>query len=185
MNSILNRRSVKAYKPDPVPQPIIEMIIGAGKLAPSPMNLQRYHITVVQSPEKLELLSSLAQREMLSNPALPPHIRERVVSPDFNGTYHAPMMVLVSRKADTEESTLDAALACENMMIAARALEIGSCWLGAYSHIWKLDGVPELMRAEFGIPEGYVLYSGIVYGYPKDGFPTTQRVRRTDNVNYV
>lgn len=185
MKSLLERRSVRAYKPDQLPKEALEQIVAAGKLAPSAMNLQRYHITVVTSAEKLEIMSSLAQREMLSNSNLPPHIRERVEAPGFNGTYHAPAMILLSRKGDTDESAQDAALVCENLMIAARSMEIGSCWLGAYSHIWKLEGVPGLMHTEFGIPEGYVLYAGIVFGYPDGGFPESAKPRRDDNVNWV
>lgn len=185
MKSLLERRSVRAYKPDALPKEALEQIVAAGKLAPSAMNKQPYHITVVTSPEKLDVISGLAQKEMLSNPDLPPHIRERVESPDFNGINHAPAMILVSIKEDAIKADRDADLVCENMMIAARSLEIGSCWLGAYSHVWKLEGVPELMHSEFGIPEGYMLNAGIVFGYPDGGFPDTPRVRRDDNVNWV
>ena len=185
MNALLERRSVRAYKADKLPKEALEQIVTAGKLAPSAMNKQPYHITVVTTPEKLEALSGLAQKEMLANPNLPPHIREKITAPDFNGIYHAPAMILVS--FDENGGTWaqsDAALVCENMMIAGRELEIGSCWLGAYTHIWKLEGVPELLHTEFGIPEGYQLTAGIVFGYPAEGFPEP-RARRDDNVNWV
>ena len=185
MKALLERRSVRAYKADKLPKEALEQIIAAGKLAPSAMNKQPYHITVVTSAEKLETLSGMAQKEMLANPNLPPHIREKVTAPDFNGIYHAPAMILVSHLENGGPwAASDAALVCENMMIAARELEIGSCWLGAYSHIWKLDGVPAQLREEFGIPEGYQLNAGIVFGYPADGFPEP-RARREDNVNWV
>ncbi len=185
MNSLLDRRSVRSYKPDTLPREVLEKIVAAGKLAPSAMNKQPYHITVVTSPEKLEKISGLAQREMLSNPELPPHIRERVEAPGFNGIYHAPAMILVSCDDSMGQSDRDAALVCENLMIAARSFDVGSCWLGAYGNVWKLEGVPEFMHSEIGIPDGYTLYAGIVFGYPEGGFPTTERVRRTDNVNWV
>lgn len=185
MKSLLNRRSVRAYKPEPLPREALEQIVAAGKLAPSAMNKQPYHITVVTNSEKLEVLSGFAQKEMLANPNLPSHIREKITAPDFNGIYHAPCMILVS--ADENGGTWavsDSALVCENMMIAARELEIGSCWLGAYTHIRNLEGVSETLHVEFGIPEGYVLTAGIVFGYPADGFPEP-RARRDDNVNWV
>ena len=188
MNTILNRRSVRKYTSEVPPREALEQIVEAGKWAPSAMNQQRYHITVVTAKNKLDMLSSFAKQEMLSNPNLPPHIRERVESPDFTGTHGAPVMILVSRKEDNEMimgSSEDAALCCENLMLAARALEIGSGWLGAYGKISALPGVKEQLQAEFGIPEGYVLYAGIAFGYPDGGFPTNPRERRTDNVNWV
>lgn len=188
MSVLFDRRSIRKYKSDMVPREVLEQIVAAGKMAPSAMNQQRYHITVVTSAEKIQVLGGLVKQEMLSNPNLPPHVRERLEGPDFSATNGAPVVILVSKAEGPlgpMDSAQDAALVCENLMLEARVLEVGSCWMGAFSHMWNIPGAPETLRSDFGIPEGYELYAGIVFGYPDGGFPDTPRARREDNVNWV
>lgn len=188
MNTLLNRRTVRKYTDELPAKELLEQIVEAGKWAPSAMNQQRYHITVVTAKDKLDMLTGFVKQEMMSNPNLPPFVREKLNDPNFSGTHGAPCMILVSRKEDNEMvmgSSEDAALCCENLMLAGYALGIGSGWLGAYGKISGLPGVKEQLMEHFGIPEGYVLYAGIAFGYPDGGFPTTPRERKTDNVNWV
>ena len=184
MDNIFARRSVRKYLPDALPREALEQIVAAGKAAPSAMNKQPYHITVVTAPEKLALLDDLCRREMLSNPNLPPHVRERVDSPDFTARYNAPCLILVCAEGPDRNFIRDADLVMTTMLLAARALDIGSCWLGAFSFLTNIDGAPELLARELGIPEGYALCEGACFGYPDGGFGEA-RERRTDNVNWV
>ena len=154
------RRSVRAYKPDPIPKELLEEIVAAGKAAPSGMNRQAYHITVVQKPEALDALKAAV-----------------------GGTYEAPCMILVSADASAMTGVHDCDSVMLNMMNAARALEIGSCWLFVYG-VKADDPAAQAVYASLGVPEGNKVIVGACFGYPAGEWPEA-REKKTDNVNYV
>ena len=89
---------------------------------------------------------------------------------------------MVSEKKGQRTPVVSAAIACENMMIAAQSFGISSCWLGAVSAnliapaLSDPEGDPVLKEL---VPDGYDLIGAISFGYPApDGFRTPRVLRR-------
>jgi len=167
IKSILARRSYKAFKNDPISDEILETIIEAGKYAPTGMNRQAWHFTVVKSDAGKEMFKSalqamLSKRDSGKPVAPPPQAPGTIVKPDeeFRG---APVMIVVSGHPFKEITRADCVLATENMYIAAASLGIMSGW----SHMTTNDlfSDPEVKK-QFNIPEGYEVYSASFFGYP-------------------
>jgi len=172
------RRSVRSYKPDPISREDFETIVAAGKAAPSGMNRQPYHITVVQDPDALKEICDLARNAMLNGP-----MAERAKDPSFSPIYGAPAMIFVSAERDNELAVFDATLVMANMFNAARSIGIGSCWLFLFG---RLADSPEAkaVYSKIGVPENYKVVAGACFGYPAGEWPQP-REKKTDNVNYV
>ena len=168
MQSILARRSYKMFDAKPIDDEALDTIVTAGLYAPTGMNRQPWHFTVIRSPEMLEKFGA-ARRALPMPPGLPP-----MGDPMRN----APVMILVSA-TDGPCSAQDCCLAMENMFIAAASLGIMSGW----DHATVMDLFqrnPEL-KAEL-IPEGYTLYAAAFFGYP--GPDVKDRGERKGTVEY-
>ncbi len=182
MKSILARRSYKAFKSDPISDDILETIIEAGKYAPTGMNRQAWHFTVVRSEEGKKMfraaLQEISGKRGPGGP--PPNAPGMVVKPDeeFRG---APVMIVVSGDSSMEITRSDCVLATENMYIAAASFGIMSGW--SYITTKELFSNPKAKR-EFKIPEGYDVYSASFFGYPL-GEPKDRGPRKEGTVTII
>ncbi len=168
MQSILARRSYKMFDSRPIDDEALDTIVTAGLYAPTGMNRQPWHFTVIRSPEMLEKFGA-ARRALPMPPGLPP-----MGDPMRN----APVMILVSA-SDSMTAAQDCCLAMENMFIAAASLGIMSGW----DHATIMDLFPRNpeLKAEL-IPEGYTLYAAAFFGYP--GPDVKDRGERKGTVEY-
>ena len=174
MQSILARRSYKVFDGRPIDDEALETIVTAGLYAPTGMNRQPWHFTVIRSQEGLEKFAE-ARRSLPLPPGVPPEAAKKFGDPMRN----APVMILVSAKAGGT-SFEDSCLAMENMFIAAASLGIMSGW----DHATVKDLFvhhPEL-KAEL-VPEGYEVYAAAFFGYP--GPDVKDRGERKGTVEYV
>ena len=174
MNSILARRSYKVFDSRPIGDEELETIVTAGLYAPSGMNRQAWHFTVIRSPEMMGKFAS-ARRALPLPPGMPPEAAAKMGDPMRN----APVMIIVSGK-EGGLSAQDCCLAMENMFIAAASLGIMSGWDHAtVAQLFEMN--PEL-KAEL-IPEGYKVYAASFFGYP--GPEVKDRGERKGTVSYV
>jgi nitroreductase len=90
--------------------------------------------------------------------------RALLESPGYSIYYHAPTVIMVIGKIGSRFREIDCSLCAENLMLAAHALGIGSCWIGSTEVAYENK---ELM-AGFRIPEGYSPVGTIVFGYPEE-----------------
>ena len=116
MNEMLklmhDRRSTRAYRPEPLQEAVIQQILEAGRFAPSGMNKQLNHFYVITDPNYLADLTALVSRKM-----------ENYRDKDFR--YGAPVLVLVTNQKESTTCVQDASCAMENMMLAAFSLAGG------------------------------------------------------------
>jgi nitroreductase len=124
---IKNRRSIRSYKPTPVPREKINKILEAARIAPSASNRQPWHFIVVEDKEMIKKLAKQSWAE------------------------ETPVMIV--GLADTEESPNwcqnDLGLAIEHMVLTAWDLGLGTCWMGQTNRedlIRELLEVPEKLR---------------------------------------
>jgi len=83
-------------------------------------------------------------------------------NPEFSIFYNAPVLVLVLGARDAVSSVLDCTLCAENMMLAAWALGIGSCWVGAATLVEQNPG----LRAALKVPDDHQVVAPLIFGYP-------------------
>ena len=171
MRSILARRSYKEFDGRPIGDEELDTIVTAGLYAPTGMNRQPWHFTVIRSKEMLERFGA-ARRSL----PLPPGVPATAAMGD--PMRNAPVMIIVSAK-DGGTSLEDSCLAMENMFIAAASLGIMSGWDHAtVLQLFRHD--PEL-KAEL-IPEGYTVHAAAFFGYP--GPAVKDRGERKGTVEY-
>lgn len=133
MQTILGRRSVKKYKPDPVPQELIEKIVEAGTYAATGRNLQAPIIIAVTNKKVRDELSKL---------------NASIMGASGDPFYGAPAVLIVLYDKSVRTGIYDASLVMGNLMLAAEALGLGSCWI-------------HRAKEEFEMPEGKAILSSL------------------------
>lgn len=167
LDLVRQRRSVRRYRPEPVPRDRLERCLEAARLAPSACNSQPWHFLVVDDPAT----------------------RERLAEAAFGGVYSmcafaksAPVLVVViterSRIAArlgglwrrVEYSLIDIGIAGEHFALQAEAEGLGACWLGWFDEkgVRRALGLPRATRID-------VLFS---VGYPAEPDEGREKVRR-------
>ena len=174
MRSILARRSYKTFDSRPISDEAIETIVTAGLYAPTGMNRQPWHFTVIKSREMLERFGA-ARRSLPLPPGVPPEAAKMFGDPMRN----APLVILVSAK-EGGTSFQDSCLAMENMFIAAASLGIMSGW--DHATVMDLFNHDPQLKTEL-IPEGYVIYAASFFGYP--GPSVKDRGERKGTVSFL
>lgn len=185
LKSIMERRSYKGFKGDPIPDDILDTIVEAGRYAPTGMNRQPWHFTVVKSEEGKamyrEAVQSLFKKNAMAGPKPGSGSGQGVIvkpEEEFRG---APVMILVSGDASSVLALSDCVLATENMYIAAASFGIMSGW--SHVTVSKLFTDPEVKK-QFKIPEGYDVYSASFFGYP-DGATKDRGPRKEGTVTVL
>ena len=186
IEAINNRRSVRLYEPTPIPKDIINTIIEAGNLAPSTgdekvveeggkktkiTNYQPWRFVVVEDPEfkqKLFLtIEPIRANFYESMKETMPEMYERGMKlmevmdePKDLVFYSAPVILYVLGPA---KNNIGCAMACENIMLAAVSLGLGSCYDGFGAMVTHN---PEIVQA-LELKDGERIYGPILLGYPK------------------
>lgn len=171
---IAGRRAVRDYTAQAVDKITINRLIGAAVSAPSAVNQQPWAFTVVRDQDLLDRLSEAAKSYMLATMMGSPHadhFRVRLSDPNFHIFYHAPVLVLISGVADLPWIIEDCALAAENMMLAAYASGLGSCWIGFAQGFLNTDDGKRMLD----LPTACIPVAPIIAGYPKSTPPPAPR----------
>lgn len=100
----------------------------------------------------------------------------------YNCFYHAPTVILVSGKDDERSKVIDCSAATQNMLLAAEALNIGSCWVELVSLAFVGPQAQEL-REKLNLPEGYTPLYSVLLGY-KD-MEGKAAPRKENTVQYI
>ncbi len=141
--TIRQRRSIRRYKQDPIPQEHITQMLEAARLAPSAGNYQPWKFVVVRDPTTIQRLAHAARKQNFlakaatiiiafadANVYLPPPPRE-------------PGLLMIPPCFE-----IDVMIAIEHLILAATALGYGSCWVGAFneSEVKKVVSIPDRMK---------------------------------------
>jgi len=191
IEALLTRRSTRNYKPDPVEQEKLDTIIEAARQAPSGSNNQSNHFIVISSREKLDELITLT-REVLSgmdpDEVSYPALKNAINLSKKGGyvfCYNAPVLIVVANKKDYGNNMADCACALENIMVAANALDLGSCWINQPRWLNEAPAVVEYMRS-LGMKEDERVYGSVIVGYPASGLPNRKLMPQKGNeVTYI
>jgi len=173
LEAIDGRRSVREYTDAPVDDSVVRELIGAAIKAPSAINQQPWAFVVVNDSALLTRISDQAKayllKASLGTPAHP--FREMLNDPKFHIFYHAPILVVIAAAEPTDWAVEDCALAAENLMLAAYAKGLGTCWIGFAQHwLATADG-----KAALGVPATYAAIAPIIVGHPRRQPPPVPR----------
>ncbi len=157
LDAIHTRRSIRKYLDKPVPAEMIETVIRAGMAAPSAGNQQPWHFIVITDRAKLDAI-----------PDFHPHsamVRQ------------TPVAILVCGDPDGKKYPAfwdqDASAATQNMLLAARDLDLGTVWVGVFPDSGRMDGFRKLLT----IPEHIIPFALIPMGWPDAAFEAKDRFR--------
>ena len=189
--AILTRRSTRVYSDRPVEQQKLEQVIEAGRLAPSGGNSQTTHMIVITKPEVLKELACLVEQafsRMEETPGMYRSLRNSIAASKKGGYvfhYNAPVLIVTANRKGYGNALADSACALENMMIAANALDLGSCWINQLHWLDENESVRAYME-KLGLKEDETITGGLILGYGFDGQPVRSELKRTGNpVTYI
>lgn len=149
--TIAARRTIRRFKPDPVPRDLLERLIEAGRLAPSAANLQPLEFVVVDAAgPRAEIFPCLKWAAYIAPDGDPRPGQEPA----------AYVVTLVRTDVREKMFEYDVGAAMENMILTALAEGVGSCWLLSIDR--------DRMRTILGVPERYRVDSVLALGYPAE-----------------
>lgn len=156
LTTIKQRSSARAYSTEQPTQEELNMILQAGLMAPTGMNKQEIHFTVVKGNNPV--LSELDdEKRRLRGQEKQPH----------NFYYEAPVLILLSAEDDFKWSQVDAGIAVENMALAAESLGLGNLVIGCIYD--ALHGErKDYFSEQFRIPAGYSFQIVLAVGHKTD-----------------
>lgn len=171
LNLLRSRRSVRAYKPDPLPKEKIQAIIEAGCLAPSAHNNQPWNFIVITDRDTINRLSFSAQGHLEERTQASDALnyfgseerlertRNRLALKEDTVFYGAPCLILVVVEKGNEYAPIDCGMMAQNMCLFAKEQGVASCMIGYARHIDR----DELLKV--GMQKNQELMFGMVFGY--------------------
>lgn len=170
MKALLTRRSVRKYKADKVPREVLDQIMEAGMYAPSAKNRQPWLILCVTNEAMIDRMARLNAEVM------------GMKKEENDPFYGAPAVLVVLAKKDVPTRVYDGSLVMGNLMNAAHAMGLGSCWINRAYEVFESDAGKEILR-ELGVTEEYEGVGNCILGYI-DG-PVRDAAPRQTRVVYV
>jgi nitroreductase len=165
---------VRAYTVETVPESTVRALIDAAVQAPTALGAQSWSFIVVQNPRRLARLSELTKTDFIEQIAKHPALYLTVKSnagddlvtqfsqPGFDVFYGATTLIVIGTRGTGSFGMGDCWLAAENLMLAAAALGLGSCCIGAAAA--ALNSAE--MRLELAIPPNVTAVAPIIVGVP-------------------
>lgn len=164
---LYNRRSIRKYKQEQISDTELELILKAGTCAPTGMNAQSPIIVAVQNKDDIAYMSKLNAKYM---------------GVDTDPFYGAPTVLVVLAAADSRHNVQDGSLVMGNLMNAAAALNIGSCWVNRAKELFDSEEGKALLK-KWGIEGEYIGVGNCILGYKDE--ERTMKPRKENYVYYV
>jgi F420 biosynthesis protein FbiB-like protein len=173
------RRSIRRYDPEPIPNQILEELLAAATWAPSAHNRQPWRFAIITGTEHKHRLASAMGRRLRSD-LQADHLAKAIIEKDVERSYRriskAPALVLVCLTMADMDSYPDerrqrnewimaiqsTAMAGQNLLLAAHGLGIGACWMCAPLFC------PEVVRQVLELPPDWQPQGLVTLGYPAE-----------------
>lgn len=166
MNALLTRRSCRSYKSDPIPQEVLERILEAGTYAPTAMGRQSPIIIAVTNREMRDRLSAM---------------NAAVMGSQNDPFYGAPVVLVVLADKSVGPYLYDGSLVLGNLMLAAHAEGLGSCWIHRAKEEFESTEGKQIL-CDLGIEGEYEGIGHCILGYP--AAPAAEPKPRKENYVY-
>ena len=149
IENLYSRRSVRKYKSQQITDEELQQVLKAGIYAPTGMNLQSPIIVAVQNKEEIAALSKMNASFWTAK-----------VDP----FYGAPTVLVVLGERDSRFAAQDGSLVMGNLMNAAHAVGLGSCWINRAREVFDSDEGKALLK-KWGVEGDYVGVGNCILGY--------------------
>lgn len=155
LSAIKTRRSIRAFRPDAVPEALLDAVLEAGTYAPTGRGRQSPVIVAVREPETREKISKL---------------NAQVMGVETDPYYGAPVLLLVLADGGVSTHVEDGSCVLENLMLAAHSVGLGTVWVHREREIFDSPEGKALLRA-WGLPETLRGVGSVALGYPAADAP--------------
>lgn len=166
METIVNRRSTKKFKPEQIKEEELQQILLAGTYAANGQGKQAGKIVAVQDPETREKLRAMNGAVM--------------GRPDMDPFYGAPTVLVVLADSQVGTWVEDGSLVIGNMLLAAASLGVGACWIHRAREEFDSPEGKALLK-QWGVPETYRGVGHCILGYAA-AEPAPAKARKADFV---
>lgn len=185
LSLLFTRRSIRRYRPEPIPTDIIDQLLTAATWAPSAHNRQPWRFAVLTTPAAKHRLAQAMGNQLradLAADGLPADLIEKDAGRSYQRLTSAPLLIVLCLTMTDMDSYPDerrqrnewimavqsVAMAGQNLLLAAHALGLGACWLCAPLFC------PDVVRATLELPADWQPQGIITAGYPAE---TRQKTR--------
>ena len=168
IEKLIERRSIRAYRPDPIPSEVLDEILQAGTYAATGMNRQSPIMVAVTNRDVRDRLSRM---------------NAAIMGSDRDPFYGAPVVVVVLADRSVPTYRYDGSLVMGNLMAAAHALGVGSCWIHRAREEFDSEEGRALLK-EWGVEGDYEGIGHCILGY-YDGPAPAARPRKDSYVIHV
>ncbi|WP_297639121.1 nitroreductase family protein [uncultured Clostridium sp.] len=188
IKTILNRRSTRMFGEGTIKEEDVKTIVEAGLAAPSSMNTQSWHFSVIQDRELMNKISEDAKK--VAKNFDEEMIQKLANNEKFNAFYNSQVAIIVSAEEKAYESEINCAIASQNMLLAAESLGLASCWIGFVGFLFQSQreedkAIVEKYKEKLGVPEGFKPLHAIILGQKNPKMSGKAPEKRTGTVTYV
>lgn len=162
------RRAIRSYESRIPEKELIDKVLEAGTYAPTGMGMQSPVIVAVTNPEVRDRLSKM---------------NAEIMGRDTDPFYGAPVVLVVLADKDIPTYLYDGSLVMGNLMNAAHAVGLGSCWIHRAKEVFETEEGKAMLK-EWGIEGNYEGIGNCILGYPVGGQPEP-KARKADYIRYV
>ena len=152
MKNLLERRSIRKYRETQVPDELLDQILEAGLYAPTGMNRQNVIMVAVRDQETRDQMM---------------RINAAVMGSQNDPFYGAPCVIVVLGDPEVYPVVENGSLVLGNLMNAAHALGLGSCWIHRAKQTFVTEEGKALLR-KWGLKENLVGIGNCILGYPDE-----------------
>lgn len=167
VSDIMNRRSIRKYKTEQISREELDTVLQAGICAPTGMNRQSPLVIAVQNKEVRDRLSRM---------------NAAVLGTDSDPFYGAPTVVVVLADANSPHAVQDGSLVMGNMLNAAKAIGLGSCWVNRAKEVFDSAEGKSLL-AQWGVEGDVIGVGNCILGYPDEN--PAMKPRKPDYIRYI
>ena len=168
LKNLRERRSIRRYKKEQITEEQLNAILEAGTYAPTGMGAQSPLILVIQDAAVIAKLSRL---------------NATVMGTDSDPFYGAPTLLVVLADRERPTCVEDGSLVMGNLMTAAAALGLGSCWIHRAREVFEGDEGRAMLR-QWGIPDTYIGVGNCILGYRDCDYPEA-KPRKADYIRRI
>lgn len=173
---IYKRCSVRSYTSQKLDQGTIHMLLDAAVRAPTAIHSEPWAFVVIQDTSLIKRLSDRSKKVFMEEARRIHHDHgarafDTFNDPDFNFFYNAGTLIVICGRSMGFFVAADCWLAAENLMLAACAMDLGTCIIGSAAS--GLNS-PEV-KAELSIPAEFSVIAPIIVGVPDGEVHTTSR----------
>lgn len=176
---IKSRRSIRQFQFEQISDAELQVILEAAIAAPSAMNQQKWHFTVVQDRKVIdEIVKAIIEANLNSGNEV---LMKKVKDPLYDTFYYAPTVIFISADMNAPWVQLDCGMAMQNMMLAAESLGLGSCAIASARLVFQNShGFEEKLH----FPAGYQYVCAVAIGYINGAKPSPPS-KKQDVFTYI